>query len=60
MRPIDRLARDARIKALVWNMRVAAEHGKWRKDTEKYDKEWEIKDRAAQANKAIKDRRGIE
>ncbi len=59
MRPIDRLAQAARIKDQIVQMKWDALNGKWRKDTERFDKEWEIKDRAAQANKAIKDRRGI-
>ena len=48
-----------RIKTKVQWMLLDASAGKWRKDTERFDKEWEIKDRAAKANKAIKDRRGI-
>ncbi len=58
-RPLDRLAQTARIKDQIMRMERDAFAGRWRKDTEKFDKEWEIKDRAAQANKAIKDRRGI-
>jgi len=58
-RPLDHLAQVLRIKVLIHAIRIDATEGRWRKDTEKFDKEWEIKDRAAQANKAIKDRRGI-
>ncbi len=58
-RPLDHLTQAARIKALIHAIRIDATEGRWRKDTEKFDKEQEIKDRAAKANKAIKDRRGI-
>ena len=59
MRPIDRLARAARIKDQIVQMRWDALNYKWRKGTEKFDAEQAKKDQVAQANKAIKDRRGM-
>jgi len=59
MRPIDRLAQAARIKDQIVQMRWDANNYRWRKDTEKFDAEQAKKDQVAQANKAIKDRRGI-
>jgi len=59
MRPIDRLAQAARIKDQIVQMRWDANNYRWRKDTEKFDKEQEKKDTVTKANKAIKDRRGI-
>jgi len=59
MRPIDRLAQAARIKFQIKIIECDAVAGKWRKDTEKFDAEQAKKDQVAQANKAIKDRRGI-
>ena len=49
----------ARIEAQVKNMERNAFAGKWRKDTERFDAEQAKKDQVVQANKAIKDRRGI-
>ena len=60
------MATHARIEAQVKNMERDAYAWKWRKDVEKFDKEQEMKDKeqakkdqVAQANKAIKDRRGM-
>jgi len=58
-RPIDRLAQAARIKGQIVQMKWDALNYKWRKDTEKFDKIQDAIDRVTQANKAIKDRRGI-
>ena len=48
-----------KIAKRVSDLQKAAFQGRWKKEVEKFDAEQAVKDRVKQANKAIKDRRGI-